>query len=171
MQLDGPVALAVCALAGLHASRTSAGGREFGLDPSLVQGADQFYSACYWHIQKRLDDEAAKQSFISPHATTTSSGYAGSPAPVVGAMVGAGLSETEVLAAMQMFQFILFAGETPKNLMLLQIAYQWLENSSIGRSSNPARALGAATPLTRLVVKTVVVSIPPPVFFLFNKSI
>jgi hypothetical protein len=153
------VALIACALAGLHASRTAGGGREYGLDPSLVHAADQYYSTCYWQIQKRLDEVATSLSTVSPPALTGNAGLLGGPTVAPENMVGASLNEMEVLAAMQMFQFILFAGETPKNLLLLHIAYQWLENSSIGRSSDPARALASAAPLMRLVVKTVIVSV------------
>jgi hypothetical protein len=173
-ELEGPVTIAACAFAGIHANRT-AGGREFGLDPSIIQFSTHFFNACCRQIQERIWQASSHQSnnfsTISPPALTN-------PNPnypqqqqqgISGEQISTVLSEMDILAVMQLFQYMLFSGETPKNFMLLEIAYRWLEQSSIALDSNPLRALAATSPLYRMVVKMVIVS--GPVLLSHNNSV
>jgi hypothetical protein len=154
-------------LAGLHALRTG-GFREYGLDLNILQFSNQFYASCYRQIQERIwqtsttsRHHSENYSTVSPPAlTTTTRNNSGGLN---------GLNEMDILAALELFQYVLFSGETPKNYMvLLNVAFQWLEQqTNIVLDPNPARALGIVSPLMRMVVKMVIVRVFVFVFVFF----
>lgn len=151
---------AACALAAVHASRSGAA-REFGLDASIAQYSSHFFNTSLKILQERASRASNyrqdNHSTISPPALSNSSPHF-FQSSLGNEQLPSGFDETDVLAAMQMFQFVLYSGETPKVFWPLLMSYQWLEQTSIAMDSNPYQALSAATPLTRTVVKLLIVS-------------